>query len=145
MRHFLSVAMGISLLVVSFLLIYHYRLTSSIVWSRPSSGDNDDKSIVIAVLGGGLTSSGSVPLHTKLRLDKAIDLYHQLSTHHQVIIIPLSAGTPYKPNPVDDKGFPIFESSAAARHLISSGIPPSDVLEESMSLDTVGNVRAMTD
>lgn len=104
MRHFLSVAMGISFLVVSFLLIYHYRLTTSIVWSRPSSGGNDDKSIVIAVLGGGLTSSGSVPLHTKLRLDKAIDLYHQLkSTHHQVIIIPLSAGTPYKPNPVDVK------------------------------------------
>jgi hypothetical protein len=127
MRHFLSVAMGISLLVVSFLLIYHYRLTASIVWSRPSSGGNDDKSIVIAVLGGGLTSSGSVPLHTKLRLDKAIDLYHQLkSTHHQVIIIPLSAGTPYKPNPVDDKvenhrmifSFTFTSSSSSSPHSV---------------------------
>ena len=105
MRHLLSVAMGISLLVVSFLLVYHYGPPASIVWSSPSSGDDgDDKSIVIAMLGGGLTSSGSVPLHTKLRLDRAIDLYHQWkSTHHQVIIIPLSAGTPYKPNPVDSK------------------------------------------
>lgn len=103
MRHFLSVATVISLLVVSFLLVYHYGPTASYLSSAPS-GDDDDKSIVIAVLGGGLTSSGSVPLHTKLRLDRAIDLYHQWkSTHHQVIIIPLSAGTPYKPNPVDSK------------------------------------------
>lgn len=78
--------------------------------------------------------------------------HHHHPPHYNIIITttivslsaPPSLSLPSSPHSLY-QGFPIFESSAAARHLISSGIPPSDVLEESMSLDTVGNVRAMTD
>ena len=31
----------------------------------------------IVVLGGGLTADGNVPPHTKLRLAKAVELYHK--------------------------------------------------------------------
>lgn len=98
---------------------------------------------VIAVLGGGLTADGKVPPHTELRLQKALELYK----HHEDIkpdtcrIITLSGGTPHKPNPVDSRGFPIWEATAAARRLIELGVPSKHIMEESFSLDTIGNVR----
>lgn len=107
--------------------------------------------IAIVVLGGGVTDFGdNVPHHTQLRLDKAVKIYQTLKqsdtdilnkqTHKKhIVIITLSGGTPHKPNPRDKHGFPIWESTAAAKKLISMGIPHSDVLEESFSLDTIGN------
>lgn len=94
----------------------------------------------IIVLGGGLTSTGDCPPHTILRLKKAIQIYYRYKDKFRPVIIPLSGGTPYKPNPTDTRGFPIWESSAAAKYLINAGISANDILEESYSLDTVGNV-----
>eukprot|EP01035_Chromulina_nebulosa_P019361 gene19361-25227_t len=48
-------------------------------------------------------------------------------------------GTTHKPNPLDGKGFPITEATAAAKELISMGIPTDNIKEELFSLDTIGN------
>ena len=93
---------------------------------------------MIVVLGGGLTPEGKPPLHTKLRLERAVYRYHQLGD--KAIIVTLSGGTPHKPNPLNENGFPIFESTAAATQLLALGVSPSSIMEESFSLDTVGNV-----
>ncbi len=92
----------------------------------------------VVVLGGGLTKEGTVPEHTQLRLNLAFELYQQLG--ERALFFPLSGGTPHKPNPVDAQGFPIWECLAAARKLIEMGVPPSQIFEESTSLDTIGNV-----
>lgn len=65
--------------------------------------NHSNNTIIIAVLGGGLLSNGQVPLHTQLRLDKAYELYNTYINNQDVYIIPLSGGTPYKPNPIDNK------------------------------------------
>ena len=56
-----------------------------------------------------------------------------------IIIIVLSAGTVYKAPPLDEDGFPIFESIAAAKYLVEQGINPDMILCETSSYDTVGN------
>jgi hypothetical protein len=45
----------------------------------------------IIVLGGGLTETGEVPLHTQLRLNRAVELYKKHGD--QTVIITLSGGT----------------------------------------------------
>ena len=107
------------------------------------SNSHSSKTAII-VLGGGLTDKGECPPHTQLRLDKALEIYNKKKSQGGAVIIPLSGGTPYKPNPVDEKGFPIWEATAAAKQLIKMGVPYSDILEEAFSLDTVGNVRLDT-
>lgn len=102
----------------------------------PTGGSSELTAVVI--LGGGVTPDGGVPSHTQLRLDVALQLHKKLGSN--ALFFPLSAGTPHKPNPVDVRGFPILECTAAARKLISMGIPPSQIFEETTSLDTVGNV-----
>jgi len=98
------------------------------------------KRIALVVLGGGLTATGEVPRHTVLRLEKAKELLSMQALDKEVFIIPLSGGTPHKPNPVDKLGFPITEAKAAARYLVDVlGVNPSQVLEEGFSLDTLGN------
>jgi len=97
--------------------------------------DSNLKSIV--VLGGGLTEDGGVPVHTKLRLEKAVELYHKFN--EKAIIFTLSGGTPHKPNPVDKLGFPYLESSSASIELIKMGIPASNIQEEAFTVDTIGN------
>eukprot|EP01039_Chlorochromonas_danica_P003120 gene3120-3417_t len=91
----------------------------------------------IIILGGGLLPDGSLPPHTLLRVERAVEIYQQLEG--RVVIIPLSGGTPHKPNPLDPQGFVIWESSAAAKKLLALGIPAEKVLEENFSLDTIGN------
>jgi hypothetical protein len=54
-------------------------------------------------------------------------------------LVTLSAGTPYRPPPLDDNKFPIFEAAAGARYLIAAGVPASRVLMETSSWDTIGN------
>jgi hypothetical protein len=51
----------------------------------------------------------------------------------------LSAGTKYRPPPLDDAGFPIFESANAARYLIHAGVPAESILTETCSYDTIGD------
>lgn len=108
-----------------------FLILSSVTYSNKTA---------IIVLGGGVTEKGDCPPHTKLRLEKAFALYKKYKEEYGAFIIPLSGGTPYKPNPVDGKGFPIWEATAAAKELIKMGISPQDILEEAFSLDTVGNV-----
>jgi hypothetical protein len=95
--------------------------------------------LAIIVPGGGLQANGTLPLHTKARLDKAIQLFMKHKARSPVVVT-LSAGTTHKPNPIDDDNFPIYESSAAIKYLLSYGISPNLLLEEKLSLDTIGNV-----
>jgi hypothetical protein len=92
----------------------------------------------LIIPGGGLTTTGDIPLHTQLRIDRAVEIF-QLSESKKFIFIPLSGGTPHKPNPLDKDGFPIFEAARASAKLIDMGIPPELILEENLSLDTIGN------
>lgn len=54
-------------------------------------------------------------------------------------MILLSAGTAHRPPPIDDKGFPVLESKAAADYLRARGVPPERLWTETSSYDTVGN------
>jgi hypothetical protein len=87
----------------------------------------------VLVPGGGVRSGGILPTWAQRRLDRAIERYGA------GFIIALSAGTPHRPPPIDPRGFPIFESSAAARYLTDAGVPPRRILTETHSYDTIGN------
>jgi uncharacterized SAM-binding protein YcdF (DUF218 family) len=93
---------------------------------------------LLVIPGGGQTDEGKVPLHTQLRLDRAVEIY-RLSDSRNIIFVTLSGGTPHKPNPIDKDGFPIFEATSASRRLIEMGIPADHIWEENFSLDTIGN------
>ena len=84
--------------------------------------------------GGGLLSDGSLPLWTLARLKRALELKEQTRW-----IVFLSGGTVHKPPPINEQGFPIFESRAAAEYLISQGVQPQQLLTEISSYDTIGN------
>ncbi len=88
---------------------------------------------VILIPGGGVREGGNLPLWVKERLDFAISL------QKGEYILTLSAGTPHKPPPIDNYGFPIFESIAAANYLQSKGINSQKILTETSSYDTIGN------
>ena len=87
----------------------------------------------ILIPGGGVRDKGELPPWVKIRLDHAIKI------HSVEYMIVLSAGTVYKAPPLDENGFPIFESIAAAKYLIDHGINPEAILCETSSYDTVGN------
>lgn len=87
----------------------------------------------ILIPGGGLTEHGELPIWTKRRLERAI----QIGDFR--FIITLSAGTTHKPPPLDEKGFPVLESVAAAKYLLQKGIPAQRILIETSSYDTIGN------
>lgn len=82
--------------------------------------------------GGGLREAAVAPW-VKVRLDWAISRYSG------EYLIPLSAGTVHRPPPLDACGFPLLESVAAARYLLTHGIPVERILPETLSLDTIGN------
>ncbi len=86
----------------------------------------------ILIPGGGVREGGALPSWVRSRLDLACEI------HQGERIIALSAGTPHRPPPLDE-GFPIFESTAAARYLISKGVPAARILVEASSYDTIGN------
>lgn len=81
----------------------------------------------------------------KARLDRAIELYesskmHPSSCGYGHCLVTLSAGTPHVPPPRNPKDFPLYEASIGAQYLLAAGIPPSNIFEEKVSLDTLGNV-----
>jgi len=88
----------------------------------------------ILIPGGGLLLDGSLPSWTQSRLDRALELKDQTRW-----IACLSGGTVHKPPPVNDAGYPIYESRAAAEYLINNGLKPEKVLTEICSYDTIGN------
>ena len=120
----------LSVLVIGYVLISIFLTMGDDKISKVKTG--------IIVLGGGLKDDGTVPHHTQLRLDKAVELFK--TQKESSYIITLSGGTPHKPNPRDAKGFAIWEATAAARKLIDMGISHTSILEENFSLDTIGNV-----
>lgn len=87
----------------------------------------------ILIPGGGVRAEGELPEWTLRRLQRA------LQVEGSPLFILLSAGTPHKPPPLDGRGFPIFESIAAARWLLAHGIPAERILTETCSYDTIGN------
>ena len=87
----------------------------------------------ILVPGGGVREGGRLPSWVRRRLDRARE------TAGEAYIVTLSAGTPHRPPPHDERGFPIFESVAGARYLLDAGFPPERVLIEAHSWDTIGN------
>jgi hypothetical protein len=87
----------------------------------------------LLIPGAGLLPDGELPPWVRARFDLAISLYQN------EFIIPLSAGTIYKPPPLDRNGFPIYESVAGGRYLATHGISPEKILPETCSYDTIGN------
>lgn len=135
----LSIAFFAAVVIACLYLLSRYFFPSPSSVSLPSAtSSSSDIDTGIIILGGGLTSTGDIPEHTQLRVNKAIEMYHRLGEN--AYIIPLSGGTPHKPNPLDERGFPIWEASAAAKKLMALGVSGDHILEENFSLDTIGNV-----
>ena len=99
--------------------------------------------VAIIILGGGLTEQGKIYEHVELRVRRAYSLYKKIkmggAAGIDVTLIPLSGGTPHKPPPLDDAGFPITEAAGSAKRLLEMNVPASDIMEEGYSLDTLGN------
>lgn len=87
----------------------------------------------VLIPGGGLDAAGEPAPWVLPRLDAAV------ARAGNGLLVALSAGTPYKPPPLDERGHPVFESVASARYLIRRGIAPERILTDSWSLDTIGN------
>ncbi len=88
----------------------------------------------IFIPGGGLLPNGSLPPWTLARLERA----KALKSHTRRIAF-LSGGTVHKPPPLNENGYPIFESRAAAEYLVQQGLDPAQLLTEISSYDTIGN------
>jgi uncharacterized SAM-binding protein YcdF (DUF218 family) len=87
----------------------------------------------IIIPGGGVRAGGVLPPWVAARFDRALEVAGD------ALLIPLSAGTPYKPPPLDERGFPIFEARAGSEYLIQRGVDPRRILIEESSYDTIGN------
>lgn len=87
----------------------------------------------VLVPGGGVRDGEHLPPWVERRLDLAARVAEG------AWVIPLSAGTPHRPPPLDAGGFPIFESAAATRYLLRLGVAPERILIETHSYDTIGN------
>lgn len=88
---------------------------------------------VILIPGGGVRAGGELPPWSLARLQRALEI------QNGELIITLSAGSVHVPPPLDEAGYPILESVAAARYLLARGIPAERILTETCSLDTIGN------
>jgi hypothetical protein len=109
----------------------HY-VSSPAAAEVPSPAPEHYDAIIIA--GGGLEPSGA-PLPWVLgRLDAAINRSSEAD-----FFLALSRGTTHEPPPLDANGFPIDEAKASADYLVAHGIEPKRVLQDTWSLDTIGN------
>jgi len=91
----------------------------------------------ILIPGGGLDQDNRPTAWTRNRLDRAAEVYKQCGGN--LVLMPLSAGTTHKAPPHDDRGFPIYESTAAARYLLERQVAPEHIRFDAYSLDTLGN------
>jgi hypothetical protein len=87
----------------------------------------------ILIPGGGVREGGELPAWVKPRLDRALE------RAGGAWLVPLSAGTPHRPPPLDARGFPILEARAEAAYLVAHGADPRRILMEMASYDTIGN------
>jgi hypothetical protein len=100
---------------------------------------HDVEAIVVPGGGGqrGATAD-TLPPWMLRRLDRAADLYYECGS--SPLIVTLSAGTPHRANYVTEAGWPVLESTSAATYLHEHrGVPYSDIIRETTSLDTIGN------
>lgn len=88
----------------------------------------------LIVLGGGIKDVHQLSQSTVNRLDAAL----QLHTGTETILV-AGAGPVHSPPPVDERGFPVFESVGAIRYLIDQGVETDQLLYETSSYDTIGN------
>src|SRR6202050_2665668 len=86
----------------------------------------------VLIPGGGLTDSGELPPYVTARLDRAL-------AHAAAYFIPLSAGTPHRPPPLNARGYPVYEALPAARYLRAHGIPERRIPPETFSYHPIGN------
>ena len=91
----------------------------------------------IIIPAGGQGESAPPP-HVLARLQRAAQLYFD-SPAPKPYIITTAWGTPHKPCPHDAAGFERHEAEDNARYLLSRGVDAARLLEESVSLETVGN------
>jgi hypothetical protein len=87
----------------------------------------------IVIPGGGVRPGGKLPPWVTPRLDRA------LAVAGSAFLMPLSAGTPHRAPPLDERGFPWTEARAGARYLVERGAAPERILMEESSYDTIGN------
>jgi hypothetical protein len=87
----------------------------------------------ILIPGGGVRAGGELPVWVARRLDLALD------RANGAFLLPLSAGTPHRPPPLDAARFPILEARAEADYLLARGADPRRILIEAASYDTIGN------
>lgn len=80
-----------------------------------------------------MREGGRLPSWVARRLDRAVQL------RRGGYIMTLSAGTTHRAPPVDGRGYPIFESAAAAQYLVERGVAADRILVETHSYDTIGN------
>ena len=88
----------------------------------------------VLIPGGGLLDDGSLPPWTIARLEYALSL-----KDNSRWFILLSGGTVHKPPPLNEDGFPYFESHEMAKFLVKKGLDSARVLTEISSYDTIGN------
>ena len=105
----------------------------------------------LVVLGGGpANADGVLPEWVKRRCDVAVELYHCCAKallkpgggqrdHRSLVIITTSAGTIHTPSFMDGDGFPVTEARKSAQYMITHGVDPVHILEETASWDTLGN------
>lgn len=116
----------------------------------------------VVVLAGGLLPDGGLPPWVTRRLDTTAGVQRlQVRCRQQGVALPpppivlSGGGTPHKKPPVDVvTGHPLHESTACARYLMRGGgsgatstnnhqkgwaVPPSALLKETASMDTLGN------
>ena len=91
----------------------------------------------IIIPAGGQGMEGP-PQHVLARLERAVAIY-KMSAEPKPYVITTAWGTPHKPCPHDQAGFERHESSDNAQYLLGRGVPAERILEESVSLETVGN------
>jgi hypothetical protein len=87
----------------------------------------------VVIPGGGVRNGGVLPPGVAVRFDRAIEIAGA------AFLMPLSAGTPYRPPPLDERGIPITEARAGAAYLMARGVPAERILVEESSYDTLGN------
>lgn len=109
--------------IISFILF----LTLPILLSKKSPHNSLNSFDAFIVLGGGLTSSCHPDASLQARLDKAIELYHDVGR----LPIIVTGGPSY--------GNACLEANAMKRYLRYKGIPSYKILRERTALNTYQN------
>lgn len=125
------------------------NLVSSLLSGGAAKTTKEDSVLAVVVLGGGLRADGTVPTWVENRCAKAAQIYlrekekimnGKSEKYTGIRIITTSLGTPYKPNPRDERGFMYREGSSSTLYLHKTlGVMLEDIYEEIYSLDTIGN------